>query len=807
MGQNGSAQRQGFSRRDEERQARLRAERSQRAEDCLDDRNLREGTSRSDGDRYRRRHGWVPSRGTAGRIRRDDLHRPATAQGFVDVPTPTHREHAPWEQPDRAPTPFDTGDMLPDEPIPTVPGSSNLDSGLSGIFRRGRRLLSPHSTTFNPENETPSNDPSPDHHPSSNRLSLLMGSQEASRRSRNRLSTIFSSPSQDSGFLSRRRNRASIARPLDGLTDGWTWDDHPTGAALNEPGEPPPGTEREPAESRTRRSRFSRVRDSLLPPVPPFLQRTSNQASHQPSESGSPWRRSSRLDFTGTGQYLPRIPTPTIGLDMNPPSSSSERETTNPPRLGQQGLNASSRIPHTQRPSRRLPNSMQQDSPRHQRGEDQAARLSRSLSVAATAIAASLVGNTERAFSEAHDVASDGVDGSFDNFLQALQSGSLATALRNGSADTGGDMGTPSADGILSPVNFFRIFRFGNTNNPDNRSDGVPSAEQDTETSSRNFTGEQVGRMVPVIIVGIRSVTPRTTPLQDDGNMTSPLFDALTNLPLIMPPGLSSRGTGSLLRRTDRRSRFSRHRRASMSAVNSFPANYDSQRHHRLGSGTSRPPMEPSSLASSSTPTETPPGPHPPPSTPAEHGLSAGSSGNNTPLRRPSTASGGLALSSLNVGARPTGALEPSIEEISDPRPGTRRRRLSDGEFARYRDFGPGSSRRHGIVGDSEVDTGATSFGGGQSEGPRTWIVYVLGGSYPEDHPILTTPSLFTDVRIVLSSFTLVTSNLYLCSPQRTKICFCYLQFLVRLSPPWRVEKKSPLHQVFSVSSSVNRRR
>jgi len=29
--------------------------------------------------------------------------------------------------------------------------------------------------------------------------------------------------------------------------------------------------------------------------------------------------------------------------------------------------------------------------------------------------------------------------------------------------------------------------------------------------------------------------------------------------------------------------------------------------------------------------------------------------------------------------------------------------------------------------------------------GSRSWIIYVLGGQYPENHPILTTPSLFTD--------------------------------------------------------------
>jgi RING-like zinc finger len=29
--------------------------------------------------------------------------------------------------------------------------------------------------------------------------------------------------------------------------------------------------------------------------------------------------------------------------------------------------------------------------------------------------------------------------------------------------------------------------------------------------------------------------------------------------------------------------------------------------------------------------------------------------------------------------------------------------------------------------------------------GSRSWIIYVLGGSYPENHPLLNTPSLFTD--------------------------------------------------------------
>ncbi|PVH96564.1 hypothetical protein DM02DRAFT_474790, partial [Periconia macrospinosa] len=62
-----------------------------------------------------------------------------------------------------------------------------------------------------------------------------------------------------------------------------------------------------------------------------------------------------------------------------------------------------------------------------------------------------------------------------------------------------------------------------------------------------------------------------------------------------------------------------------------------------------------------------------------------------------------------------------------------RQRRLSDSDFPTR--FGSGSSRRNGVV---EPDNSP-------GEGSRSWIIYVLGGSYPENHPILTTPSLLTD--------------------------------------------------------------
>lgn len=57
---------------------------------------------------------------------------------------------------------------------------------------------------------------------------------------------------------------------------------------------------------------------------------------------------------------------------------------------------------------------------------------------------------------------------------------------------------------------------------------------------------------------------------------------------------------------------------------------------------------------------------------------------------------------------------------------------MSESDFTR---FGSGSSRRNGVV-EPDHNPG---------EGSRSWIIYVLGGSYPENHPLVTTPSLFSD--------------------------------------------------------------
>ncbi|KAI7515232.1 hypothetical protein KC331_g22483, partial [Hortaea werneckii] len=116
--------------------------------------------------------------------------------------------------------------------------------------------------------------------------------------------------------------------------------------------------------------------------------------------------------------------------------------------------------------------------------------LSRLLSVAAAATAATLMGDDHQALSEARsltgstmgDVGSGGEDGSFDGFLRALQNGRIASALRQG-ADGESDA---SREG---PLNFFRMFRFGASGNPTPLNTGSGDSSEAGDNSE--------GRMVP----------------------------------------------------------------------------------------------------------------------------------------------------------------------------------------------------------------------------------------------------------------------------------------------------------------------
>jgi hypothetical protein len=71
-----------------------------------------------------------------------------------------------------------------------------------------------------------------------------------------------------------------------------------------------------------------------------------------------------------------------------------------------------------------------------------------------------------------------------------------------------------------------------------------------------------------------------------------------------------------------------------------------------------------------------------------------------------------------------------------------------------YPRFASGHPRRNGVVEPDNISSLSRSSSGNATESAnpedrngdsRSWIIYVLGGSYPENHPILTTPSLFTE--------------------------------------------------------------
>lgn len=349
---------------------------------------------------------------------------------------------------------------------------------------------------------------------------------------------------------------------------------------------------------------------------------------------------------------------------------------------------------------------------RRRRGEDQADVLSRLLSLAAAATAASLVGEDNQPATR---------DGTFDTFLESLENGSIASALRGNE----GPDSSEAAGGTPAPLNFFRMFRFGTST--ESRT-GTRAGSRGSASGSAGQDGEDAseGRMVPIIIVGIRSITPGAGTGQDDGNIP-PFLDALSSFPT--PPTSPGDANDHILRPPHNGTRFSHRRRASMGGFN-FPSNYDSQRHHRAHAQDRSRPWP--SVADSPT------SPLPPPSTPATMlDLSAEPSGTTTPATSISPPSPTLQLNASSrreSSARRTAepSLEPTAEEPHTPNRSARPRRLSESDFTRY---GAGAPRRRGVV---EPDDNP-------GEGSRSWIIYVLGGSYPENHPILTTPSLFTD--------------------------------------------------------------
>ncbi|OQU95429.1 Ring finger domain-containing protein isoform 2 [Cladophialophora immunda] len=334
--------------------------------------------------------------------------------------------------------------------------------------------------------------------------------------------------------------------------------------------------------------------------------------------------------------------------------------------------------------------------------------LSQVLQLAAAAIAAQLSGHATAGSTGARHLGGDTFDGSIQNFVQTLQEAATAQAGEN--------IDVNAADGDLPPVNFMRVFQFPNDENGSPIASQAESRDVDQMDLDSIAGPSESDRSVTLVLVGVRSLPHGQDSTGGENGTLGPSLDTLLSLPFLPPANVLRNGSsGALFRRSDVRNRSST-RRHSMTNF-SFPAQYESQRHQRTRTQTSRlsshsdqtAPTTPDA-GSSTLVSETPPGPIPPPSTPADI-----RSGHATPIRRPSSASAApnQALSELDED-RPqehadSRAPEPSFNTA-------RQRRRSDSEFARRPELGSGAARRNGVVEPDHPPAGAG----------RSWLIYVM---------------------------------------------------------------------------------
>ncbi|PWY73599.1 hypothetical protein BO70DRAFT_297225 [Aspergillus heteromorphus CBS 117.55] len=538
----------------------------------------------------------------------------------------------------------------------------------------------------------------------------------------------FSSPS--SRGVSRRRSlRGPYFIPRN---DPSTLSDaaHPS-AYLDAAAESSP----EPTRSSWRRSaRLHRVRNSLSGPITHmFGQSSSNMPGQEPGATIQP-----PLDPVVSADpngFLPYSGSMDSQMDFDEPHELDSVE----PAVGSTRPTSPMSSQSSQGPSglRQFPALLRGRPSRVPRREEQTP-LSRVLQLAAAAIAAQLSGTAGPVMPNIQALGNDGLDGSLENFIQSLQHATSAQATPNEAGNVAGDSAPPT------PVNFLRVFRFANSDGA--RPAGQPNRSTgDSEHADSNGNGMDVdssadgpeGRTVTLVVVGVRSVPSGNGPSGGDqpGNAGTGL-DALLRLPFLTPGNLSRNpDNGSGIPRSEGRPRFSSIRPQS-EATSGLSASNDSSQQgvpgslRRMSDTGSRAPL--GSLSSApSVLSESPPGPHPPPSTPAEAGLSNVSSSASTPSRRPSAASA-MPPSTLPHWDS-NRAIQPTVEDGIPLN--ARQRRRSDSEYARHRDLGSGAVRRNGVV---EPDNATPSTG-------RSWLIYVVGTNLSENHPAFATPSLFTD--------------------------------------------------------------
>ena len=476
-----------------------------------------------------------------------------------------------------------------------------------------------------------------------------------------------------------------------------------------------------PSNSVRRRARLSRVRDSLSFPIHHLLNHSAESSSH-PAAPRTPPRRPSRVALADDSDHLlPPLSTMDHRLDID--DAPHELDAVEP-----EARNVLSNSRLSQNGMRRLPHALRSRSTRLiRRGEHPP--LSQVLQLAAASIAAQLSGNPTPLTSGIRSIGNDALDGPIQNFVRTLQE--AADAQAGESTDPSG-----GPDSSLPPVNFLRVFQFPNTDATSATASLTGTAATPTHASGESLddTTTEINneRTVTLVLVGVRSM-PSNSEGHGEESTLGPSLDALLSMPFFPTTNvLRSGASGALLRRSEARSRINS-RRNSMTNFSSFPAQYDSQRHHRTRNTTNRSPTEaslpiPTSNAMPTLLPESPPGPNPPPSTPAD-----ARSGAATPNRRPSSAS---AVHSSNLPHLDEHPAVMSDDSPTDTNLNTaRQRRRSDSEFARRPELSSGASRRNGVVEPDNVPPG----------GGRSWLIYVVGTNVSPDHPAFTMPTLFTD--------------------------------------------------------------